>query len=159
MEQRKMVKWLKFLVIFVAICGLILCAVVIPVVGRELSGISPELGRYFKPWVTFVWVLAIPCFAALIHAWMIFSNIEKNKAFSMENAKHMEKISYLAGADTIALISGNIVLLILNINHPSVFLVFLMIGIIGIGISVAAAVLSHLIQKAANLQDENDLTI
>ena len=159
MEQRKMVKWLKFLVIFVAICGLILCAVVIPVVGRELSGMSPELGRYFKPWVTFVWVLAIPCFAALIHAWMIFNNIEKDKAFSMENAKHMEKISYLAGADTIALISGNIVLLILNINHPSVFLVFLMIGIIGIGISVAAAVLSHLIQKAANLQDENDLTI
>ena len=159
MEQRKMIKWLKFLVIFVAICGLILCAVVIPVVGKELSGMSPELGRYFKPWVTFVWVLAIPCFAALIHAWMIFSNIEKNKAFSMENAKHMEKISYLAGADTIALISGNIVLLILNINHPSVFLVFLMIGIIGIGISVAAAVLSHLIQKAANLQDENDLTI
>ena len=159
MEQRKMVKWLKFLVIFVAICGLILCAVVIPVVGRELSGMSPELGRYFKPWVTFVWVLAIPSFAALIHAWMIFSNIEKDKAFSMENAKHMEKISYLAGADTIALISGNIVLLILNINHPSVFLVFLMIGIIGIGISVAAAVLSHLIQKAANLQDENDLTI
>ena len=159
MEQRKMVKWLKFLVIFVAICGLILCAVVIPVVGRELSGMSPELGRYFKPWVTFVWVLAIPCFAALIHAWMIFSNIEKDKAFSMENAKHMEKISYLAGADTIALISGNIVLLILNINHPSVFLVFLMIGIIGIGISVAAAVLSHLIQKAANLQNENDLTI
>lgn len=159
MEQRKMVKWLKFLVIFVAICGLILCAVVIPVVGRELSGISPELGRYLKPWVTFVWVLAIPCFAALVHAWMIFSNIEKDKAFSMENAKHMEKISYLAGADTIALISGNIVLLILNINHPSVFLVFLMIGIIGIGISVAAAVLSHLIQKAANLQDENDLTI
>lgn len=159
MEQRKMVKWLKFLVIFVAICGLILCTVVIPVVGRELSGVSPELGRYFKPWVTFVWVLAIPCFAALVHAWMIFSNIEKDKAFSMENAKHMEKISYLAGADTIALISGNIVLLILNINHPSVFLVFLMIGIIGIGISVAAAVLSHLIQKAANLQDENDLTI
>lgn len=159
MEQRKMVKWLKFLVIFVAICGLILCTVVIPVVGRELSGVSPELGRYFKPWVTFVWMLAIPCFAALIHAWMIFSNIEKNKAFSMENAKHMEKISYLAGADTIALISGNIVLLILNMNHPSVFLVFLMIGIIGIGISVAAAVLSHLIQKAANLQDENDLTI
>lgn len=159
MEQRKMVKWLKFLVIFVAICGLILCTVVIPVVGRELSGMSPELGRYFKPWVTFVWVLAIPCFAALVHAWMIFSNIEKDKAFSMENAKHMEKISYLAGADTIALISGNIVLLILNINHPSVFLVFLMIGIIGIGISVAAAVLSHLIQKAANLQDENDLTI
>ena len=159
MEHRKMVKWLKFLVIFVAICGLILCTVVIPVVGRELSGVSPELGRYFKPWVTFVWVLAIPCFAALVHAWMIFSNIEKNKAFSMENAKHMEKISYLAGADTIALISGNIVLLILNINHPSVFLVFLMIGIIGIGISVAAAVLSHLIQKAANLQDENDLTI
>lgn len=159
MEQRKMVKWLKFLVIFVAICGLILCAVVIPVVGRELSGMSPELGRYFKPWVIFVWVLAIPCFAALIHAWMIFNNIEKDKAFSMENAKHMEKISYLAGADTIALISGNIVLLILNINHPSVFLVFLMISIIGIGISVAAAVLSHLIQKAANLQDENDLTI
>lgn len=159
MEQRKMVKWLKFLVIFVALCGLILCAVVIPVVGKELSGMSPELGRYFKPWVTFVWLLAVPCFAALVHAWMIFSNIEKNKAFSMENAKHMEKISYLAGADTIALISGNIVLLILNINHPSVFLVFLMIGIIGIGISVAAAVLSHLIQKAANLQDENDLTI
>ena len=159
MEQRKMVKWLKFLVIFVAICGLILCAMVIPVVGKELSGMSPELGRYFKPWVTFVWVLAIPCFVALVHAWMIFSNIEKDKAFSVENAKHMEKISYLAGADTIVLISGNIVLLILNMNHPSVFLVLLLIGIIGIGISVAAAVLSHLIQKASNLQDENDLTI
>ena len=71
----------------------------------------------------------------------------------------MERISYLAGADTVALISGNIVFLILNVNHPSVFLVSLLIGIVGIGISVGAAVLSHLIQKAANLQDENDLTI
>ncbi|MBQ5563804.1 MAG: DUF2975 domain-containing protein, partial [Clostridia bacterium] len=35
----------------------------------------------------------------------------------------------------------------------------LVIVFIGISISVAAAVLSHLIIKAANLKEENDLTI
>ena len=159
MGQKKLIKWLKFLLVLVVVCGLLLCAVVFPGIGKEMVRTSPELVDYYWPWVAFMWILFIPCFFALSFALKIFSNIEKEQAFSLENAKYMERISYLAGIDTVALIIGNILFLFLNINHPSVLLLSFLVGIVGIGIAVAAAVLSHLIQKAANLQNESDLTI
>lgn len=159
MEQRTLVQWLKFLVIFAAVCGGALCLGVLPQMGKYLVSLYPEFAYAYVPWLVFLWILAIPCFGALVLAWKIFANIQKDCSFCMENAEHLQKISYLAAADSAVLFLGNILFLVLNMNHPAVLLGSLLVVAVGIAASVASAVLSHLVRKAAMLQEQSDLTI
>ena len=64
-----------------------------------------------------------------------------------------------AGADAGILFIGNVLFLLLGMNHPGILLGALLVVFIGVGISVAAAVLSLLVRKAAVLQEQSDLTI
>ena len=79
MEQRTLVKWLKILVLFAAVCGLGLAGGVLPLAGQWLVESYPEFSYCFWPWLIFLWVLSIPCFWALYLAWKIFGNIEKDE--------------------------------------------------------------------------------
>lgn len=159
MEQGTLVRWLKTLVILTAVCGLALCAGVLPLMGKRMVGLYPEFSHAYLPWLFFLWILAVPCFWALYLAWRVFTNIEKDRSFSMENAEHLRKVSYLAAFDAILLMVGNVLYLLLGINHPSVLLGSLFLAFAGIAVSVAAAVLSHLVRKASELQEQSDLTI
>ena len=78
MEQRTLVKWLKILVLFAAVCGLGLAGGVLPLAGQWLVESYPEFSYCFWPWLIFLWVLSAPCFMALYLAWKIFENIEKD---------------------------------------------------------------------------------
>lgn len=159
MQQQKLVKWLKLLVILAALCGLFLCIGVLPLVGRRMAAAYPEFAQCYLPWLLFLWVLAVPCFIALILAWRIFTNIEKDRSFCEENADCLQRVSYLAAGDAAVLVFGNVLFLLIGMNHPSVLLASLLASFLAIGISVAAAVLSHLVHKAALLQEQSDLTI
>ncbi|MBO4878853.1 MAG: DUF2975 domain-containing protein, partial [Clostridia bacterium] len=44
-------------------------------------------------------------------------------------------------------------------NHPGIVLFSWIVVFFGLAVAVGAACLSHLVRKAAVLQDENDLTI
>ena len=79
MEPRTLVKWLKILVLFAAVCGLGLAGGVLPLAGQWLVESYPEFSYCFWPWLIFLWVLSIPCFWALYLAWKIFGNIEKDE--------------------------------------------------------------------------------
>ena len=159
MEQRTLVRWLKILVIFAAVCGIAICVGILPMVGKRMIEVYPEFSYCYHPWLIFLWILAVPCFIALVLAWKIFKNIEEDHSFCMENADVLRKISFLAAADSAVLFVGNVLFLLLNMNHPSILLGACIVVVVGIGISVAAAVLSHLVRKAAKLQEENELTI
>ena len=91
--------------------------------------------------------------------WKIAGNIGNDKSFSAENAKLLKYISLAAAGDSAFFLLGNAVLLLLNMSHPGVVLASLLIVIIGVCIAVASACLSHLVGKAAALQEEADLTI
>lgn len=159
MEQRTLVQWLKILVIFAAVCGVGICVGALPPMGRSFVDKYPELSYCYWPWLLFLWVLAVPCFMALVLAWKVFTNIEKDNSFCMENAEYLKKFSYLAAWDSAVLFVGNAVYLLLGMNHPSLFLTCILVMFAGIAIAVASACLSHLIRKAALLQEESDLTI
>ena len=85
--------------------------------------------------------------------------LEQEMTLSKSMVETMKHISTLAAGDSIFFFAGNIIYLIIGFNHPSVVLASLAVVFIGISIAVAAAVLSHLILKAAQLKEENDLTI
>ena len=65
----------------------------------------------------------------------------------------------LAAADAAFFFAGNLLLLLLDMSHPAVLLASLAVVFVGVAVAVGAAVLSHLAQKAAALQEQSDLTI
>lgn len=158
MNQKSLSKWLKTMIVGVGICGLIICAVVLPWLAGDFAELLDD-GRLCWVWVALLWLTSIPCFAALFFSWKVVSNIGDDKSFTKENAVLLKKISTLAIGDVIFLFVWNMVLFFLNANHPSTLLICLFIDFLGVVIAVIFAALSHLVYKAADLQEQSDFTI
>lgn len=159
MEQKSLAKWLKFVILGVGFCGLFIYLYLIPSYGTSMVEKYPEFSGAFWPWLIFLWITAIPCYAVLYFGWRISGNIGRDKSFSAENSKYLKYVSWMAAIDSLFFFVGNVVLLFLNMNHPGILLISLIITFAGVTVTVAAAVLSHLVQKAAKLQEQSDLTI
>lgn len=159
MNQKSLAKWLKIVLIGVGVCGLIVYGLVLPEVGRALIDGREELQGYFWPWLVFLWASGVPCYAVLVLGWKIAGNIGADRSFSLANAKLLKGIAALAAGDAAFFFLGNLIFLFLDINHPGVVLFSLIVEFGGVAFAVAAAALSHLVQKAAELQDQSDLTI
>ena len=101
----------------------------------------------------------IPDYAVLVYAWKISYSIGRDRAFSSINAKRFRRVSLLALTTTVYFFVGNTVFFLLNMNHPAVYMVSFVLTFIGASIAAAAAILSYLSRKAADLQEESDLTI
>ena len=159
MKQDKLSKWLKFIIVGVGICALTVYAFVIPSIGKDFAYDYPEFAGYYLPWIIFISVTAVPVAAALCLCWKVADNIGHDRSFSLSNAAYLKWISWLAAADSAYFFIGNIVLTLLNMNHPGILFLSLMVIFVGVAISIASAALSHLVLKAADLQEQSDLTI
>ncbi len=162
MDQKTLSKWLKCIIIGTGLCGLAVYAVVIPALGQAIgdhfASQNPEF-TYYQPWLCIIWASGIPCYAVLFFAWKIATNIGLDHSFSNENARMLKWISILAAGDTAFFFMVNIITLLLNMNSPAIVLFSFIIVFVGIAVAVAAAALSHLVKKAAVLQEQSDLTI
>lgn len=160
MKQESLARWLKSIIIGLCICGVITFCFVLPILGQTIDRVYQGVfHNTYLFWLIFIWIAALPCYAVLALGWKIASNIGNDRSFSIQNAKLVKAISVLAAADTVFFFLGNIISLLLNMNHPFLVLGSFIIILIGVAISVAAAVLSHLILKAQILQEQSDWTI
>ena len=160
MRQKSLSNWLKFIIVGVGICGLVVYLLVVPMLGQTVAvaedGVFDHL---YWPWLVFIWVTALPVYAALAFGWIIAVNIGKDRSFCVEKARLLKWISGLAAADAAFFFLGNILYLLLDWSHPGITLLSLLVVFVGVAISVAAAALSHLVMKAAALQEQSELTI
>jgi len=160
MKQTTLSKWLKVIIIGVGICGLIVYGMVIPMLGETLADyLQGEFDYCYLPWLIFIWLTAIPCYLALFFAWKIASNIGKDQSFTTANAKYLKWISILAVTDAAFFFVGNIVYLLLGLNHPGIVIFSLLVVFVGVAVAIASASLSHLVLKAEVLQEQSDWTI
>ncbi len=159
MSQKSLSKWLKGIVAGMGICGAIIYLYLVPVWGKELVGANPEFSNCYIPWLVVILISAIPCYGVLYLGWKISSEIGKDNSFSVENAAYLRNIAVLAVSDSAYFFAANLVLMIMGMNHPGIFLLSLLVVFAGIVVTVAAAALSHLVQKAAEIEQENELTI
>ena len=159
MEQKTLSKWLKLILLGMGICGLAVYLMVVPSFGDSLRSQYPEFAGRYWPWLIFIWVSGIPCYAVLVLGWRIAANIGRDASFSMENARFLRSIAVLAALDAAYVFLGNLAMLFLDMSHPGVVLLSLLVVFAGAAVAVAAGALSHLVRKAALLQEENDLTI
>lgn len=159
MEQKSLSRWLKCILFGIGLAGAAVYALVLPIYGAHLRIFYPEFTDCYWPWLVFLWISGAPCFAVLVLAWKITTNIGNDQSFIEQNAVLLKKISVLAISDTAFFFIGNIVLLLLNMSHPGIAIASLAIVFIGVSVAVAAAALSHLVKKAAALQEQSDWTI
>lgn len=159
MSQKSLSKWLKGIIAGMAVCGAIIYLYLIPIYGRDLVEANPEFSYCYIPWVAVLLISSIPCYWGLYFGWRIATEIGKDNSFSKENASYLKNISMLAALDSVYFFMANLVLMVLGMNHPSIFLLSLFVVFAGIAVTVAAAALSHLVKKAADMKEENELTI
>lgn len=159
MTQKSLSKWLKGIIVGIAVCGFIIYGFLIPLFGRDLASENPEYAHCYVPWLVMLWISAIPCYLVLYNGWRITMEIAKDNSFSMENARYLKRICILALADSSYFFIANLAFLFLNMTHPSILLASLFVDFAGVVVAVTAAALSHLVLKAAEIQQENTLTI
>ena len=164
MTQKNLARWIQGILLGFGVFGLFFCVGVvyfgiIPIIGKDIVIRNPELSYMFTPWMVFLLLTAVPCYIFLFFGWKIPKNIMDDNSFSQENAHYLKIMAYLALGDTVFFFIGNIVLFFLSMNHPGMLLGSLVIDFLGVSVSVGCAALSHLVQKAAEMKAENDLTI
>lgn len=159
MKQKELSIWLRAVVIIGWIACALLAWPVAPKLAEDAATDIPELAYLAWPCLAVLWLGLIVVAVALFYGWRIFTEIGRDNSFCAANARRLRSISRLALIDTMLCLAAIVALLLLNALHPGVFLLMLLVAVIGAGITVAAAALSHLTMKAARLQDENDLTI
>ena len=159
MNQKSLSVWLKVITVGLALIGLAVYLLIIPACGQSIVSQYPEFSDRYLPWLIFISLTAVPVFWALVLVWLIAANIGADRSFTVGTAGYMKWISWLAAADSAFFFLGSIVMLLLNMSHPGVALISMMFVFLGAAIAAGAAALSHMIRKAAVLQEQSDLTI
>ena len=159
MSQKTLSILAKIIILLFAVLGIAFYVIAVPFGGRDILAGAPELQYCYIPWLIFMELMVIPDYLVLGFAWKIAESISRDRAFSMENSKRFKWISIISLITTVYFFTGNTVLLLLNMNHPTVYILSFVPVFIGASISAASAILSYLSRKAAVLQEESDLTI
>jgi len=159
MNQLKLSKWLKIIIIGSGICGTVIYFYVFPFWGKAIIDSNPEFSSSYWIWLLFLWITSIPCYAVLVFSWKIAEEVGKDNSFCLKNANSLNSISIFAASDSAFFFTGNIILLVMNRNHPGIVLLAFFVVFGGVVVTVTAAALSHLVYKAAQIREENELTI
>lgn len=159
MEQKGLSKWLRFITICFGLFGVVIYCFVLPYMGNDIAAANPEYSHAFYPWLIFLWLTAIPCYIVLVFIWRISTNIGRDRSFCRENAADLKRIAVVTVADTIFFFVMNVVYLFIGISHPGIVLASMVPTFLGAAFAVGTGALSHLVLKAAKLQEENELTI
>lgn len=165
MQQKTLVSWLKAMVVIFAVLLAGLLFFLMPALGRQAALQAPQAAFLFWPCLIFIWILGAPVFLVLAEAWKVCQRIAQGSPFCGENAKSFVAIGQYALMDCGILFLGNVILVILdvtmqlNVYHILLPVISMLLIFVGMAVAVAAATLSHLIYKASDINEENQLTI
>jgi hypothetical protein len=151
--------FVRIAVIIVVLCGGVACFYFLPSFGTNLTTRFPEYADFYYPWLIFLWIAAAPCFFFLALVWKLSTVIKREQVFTHKTAQLVKTYALILSADVIFFVMGNIVFLLLDMNHPVVLLLSVIIAIFGLALAVLVATLSRYLTKAAALQEEVDSTI
>lgn len=165
MSQISLSNWLKIIIVLMAVCGLVVYIYVFPILMASLvpvpiNGMKKFVGLDIRfEWSLILWVSAIPCYAVLIYGWLIARNIGMDKSFTKVNAKYLRNIMIVTLVDCIYFFIANVIMFSKEKSTELIFAVSFTAVFAGIIFAAVIACLSHLVLKAAKLQEDNDLTI
>ena len=151
--------YLKLILLGTGICGLVIYFIVFPHFGQLLARTAPEYAHCYWPWLIFLWLTGVPCYAVLILGWKVASSIRADQAFTEENSRRFRLASRLAARDSIFLAAGCILYWLMGMAHPSMVILGIAVALVGGAAAVVAEALAQLTGQAAVLQEQSDWTI
>ncbi len=134
----------------------------IPTYGGYMATVeAPEFAYAYWPCLIWAWCFAAPIFAAVIPAWRICSSISTEEgAFTRSNAKCLRWIACLAFADAVIFPVGMLIVGMMGAGSPGlVVLVTPAVMLVCVAVGIAFLCLGCLVDDAAKLKEDNDLTI
>lgn len=159
MSQKGLANSLKAIMIGLGVCGLLIYFYFLPVWGIALVGDFPEYKHAFWPWLIILWISAIPCYLVLLCGWRVAVEIGNDNSFSAINARMLKTVALLAALDSVYIFIAGGIMFALRMSTGIIEILILFVVFGGIVATVVSAALSHLVYKAAAMQEENDLTI
>ncbi len=146
MHRGVLAKGLKVLVVFIGICGLLFYGGALPLLGRDIM-LQIKSQFFFWPWLTFMWITAVPCYIVLFFLWRISDKIAQGIGFSEKTVQYLKHIAVLAAFTSLWFLAGNWLFLFLEMSHTAVFMLSLIFVVFGIVITVAALWLSCFVRR------------
>ena len=140
------------LAVMAAVCYLVIC----PQRVQEAGGMY-DMEWIVTPGIAAVSLSAIPVAIALALFWRICTEIGRDNSFCRRNARWLSGIGFCALLDTGYCAVGTVTIELL-VGSP-IWILGMGVCMVGLAIALAAFLLSHLVLKAGELKDENDLTI
>ncbi|MDO8495273.1 MAG: DUF2975 domain-containing protein [bacterium] len=116
---------------------------------------------YWDPFIVYMYIASIPFFVGLYQAFKLLGYIGQNKVFSLSSAKALRTIKYCAIMQSILIVMA---ILYIRTSHnvdddPAGFIAIgILATFISVVIATAASVFERILQNAANIKSENNLT-
>ncbi len=159
MEQKNIARMLKIFTLCVGAVGAFFFFFYIPILIWEVAQEETEAAWLQWPGTIGMWVIALMCFLALWEFWRICSRIGRDESFCRENGASMGHIGILAFTVAALILGGTVFLMVLGYLNAAGFLMIFFVLCTAVGIGVLCLALSRLIDNAARLKEESDLTI
>jgi MFS family permease len=160
MKQTEMSGYLKVITAGVGVLLAVFLFWFLPLVLKEpLTETAGENG--YRGTCGLIWVSAVPAFLCLIRFWEICESIRRDRSFSMENAGRLKRMSQYMLADAVIYTGFLVWFFLAGWYRKAAWLIFpvFLAVFISVTLVVLCAALSHLVQKASEIQEEQELTI
>lgn len=156
MSQRSLANWIKAIVIGVGLGGVLIYFGLEMFLGSLMINgyIGQSIDTYF--WNILILTTLVPCYGVLFFVWKMAHQVEIDNSFSFQNVSYLKWIMMLCIIIAIIFFFGNLILLVMNLNHLYIFILSLFFCFLVLAIGIIAAVLAHLVEKAAIIKAEND---
>lgn len=156
--KRSLTIFLQIIVVLIGIGVLALMLWEPHIEGRNAHSTLFQI--YFNdPFLAYAYIASIPFFAALYQAFKVLRYARQNKVFSQAAVKALQTIKYCAVSIIGFVAIGEIFIMLGNSDDRSggVFMgVLIVLG--SIVIAVAAAMFERILQNAAGIKSDNNLT-
>lgn len=151
MTEKSLCFWVRCAIIAVALFGLAICAVWIPISVVNM----PIALRWIQR--VFYWLTSAPCFAVLVLGWLVTMQMKKGEFFREKTAKLIQLATVILFVDIIVFFAGTLIFFLLDWN--GLLFLYSLVSVVGMFVVLFLAVVSHYVSKAAVLQEESEGTI
>lgn len=157
--KREKTTFLKISVVTIGIVVLVLCIFLLPWLAENTAKQNPSYAYLRYPILIGIYITTIPFFIALYQSLKLLDHIATKSAFSGVTVGALTNIKYCAISIIALYALGLIGLGVINVLHPSIAIIGVIIIFASWTIALFAAVLQELLANIIEIKSENDLTV